>query len=203
MGVRIIVEHLDHVQVRSSIHRIAANPYAGRLADSFTSQLPDSLVGQRPASGNDANVPFFMNVTRSDADATPPLGILPIPWRDQSRTIRTNKTRFTPLHSVLNTNHVLHRDALRDANHQIQIRIHTLKNGIGGKGGWNKYGGSRRSCLFDSLRNGIKNRNPLLKLLPAFAWGDTGDDLAAVIKTQFGMATTKTTRDALNQYLCI
>src|SRR6266498_1694657 len=67
LGLGIVVEELDHVEVRSAVDRVAPDADAGALADAATGQLPDRLIGQRPGATDDADVASLVNVTRSDA----------------------------------------------------------------------------------------------------------------------------------------
>jgi hypothetical protein len=46
--LRVVHEHLDDVQVRGAVDRVAADADAGALAHAAAGQLPDRLVGQRP-----------------------------------------------------------------------------------------------------------------------------------------------------------
>ena len=62
-------------------------PTQVRLADAAAGQLPDRLVGQRAAAGNDADVALFVNVSRRDADAAAAMGILALAGRDHARAI--------------------------------------------------------------------------------------------------------------------
>ena len=67
--VRVVVEHLDDVQVRGAVDGVAADADAGGLADAAAGQLPDGFVGQRAAAGDHADVALLVNVAGGDADA--------------------------------------------------------------------------------------------------------------------------------------
>src|SRR5205823_12740938 len=86
--VRISVEHFDHVQVGRAVHGIASNTDTGRLADTTRSQLPNRLIRERAAAGDDADVSFLMNVAGSDANAAAAERILPFARRYNARAIR-------------------------------------------------------------------------------------------------------------------
>ena len=75
-GLGVVVEHLEHVEVRGAIDRIAADADAGALAVAAGGELPDRLVGQRAAAGDDADVAALVNVAGRDADAAAAVGIL-------------------------------------------------------------------------------------------------------------------------------
>ena len=60
-----------------------------------------------------------MNVPRHDAD-------LDLIRRDNTRTVRTEQQCASSLHPVARANHVTHRNALGNADDEIQIGIHRL-----------------------------------------------------------------------------
>ena len=76
MRVRVGVEQLDDVQVRGAVDRVAADADAGGLADAAAGELPDGLVGQGAAAGDDADVALLVNVAGRDADAAAAVRIL-------------------------------------------------------------------------------------------------------------------------------
>ena len=50
VGVRVVVEELEHVDEVRAVDRVAADADAGRLADAERRELADGFVGQRAAS---------------------------------------------------------------------------------------------------------------------------------------------------------
>ena len=92
----VVVEHLDDIEVRSAVDRVAANAHAGGLADAAAGQLPDRLIGQRAAARNDADVSLFMNVAGRDADAAAAVGVLALAGRDHAGTIGPDQPGLPP-----------------------------------------------------------------------------------------------------------
>ena len=97
--LRVVVEQLDHVEMRGAVDRIAADADAGGLADAARGQLPHGFVGQRAAARDDADVALLVNVTGRDADAAAAVGILAFAGRDDARTIRADEPRLACLPS--------------------------------------------------------------------------------------------------------
>ena len=92
--VRVVVEHLDDVEVRGAVDRIAADADAGGLADAAAGELPDRLVGERAAARDDADVALLVNVAGRDADAAAAGGILPVAGRDDAGAVGADEARL-------------------------------------------------------------------------------------------------------------
>ena len=166
--------------MREPGNRVAADADARALTRISSGELPDGFISQRAAARNDADVPFFVDVTGRDADAAATVGILAFAGRDDAGTIRADEPRRTALQCALHTNHIAHGNAFSDGNHQFQTSIRAFQNRVGGKGCRNKNGGSRRAGLFHRLGDRVENGDSLsavLKDLAALAGGDAGDDL--------------------------
>src|SRR5690349_12388781 len=65
---RVSAEHFEHVDEFQSVHRIASDPYTRRLPESEPRQLIHGFVGQRPAPGNNTDVPDAVNMSGHDSD---------------------------------------------------------------------------------------------------------------------------------------
>ena len=76
VGLGIVVEHLDHIEVRRAVDRIAANADAGGLADVLRRELKHRFVGQRAGARDHADVAPLVNITGRNADAAAAVGIL-------------------------------------------------------------------------------------------------------------------------------
>ena len=60
--------------------------------------------------------------------------------------------------------------------------------------------------MFDGFGDGIKNRHlvaGVFKKLSAFAGGDAGDDLGAVVEGELGVLGSEASGDALHQNFCV
>jgi len=75
-GLRVFVEQLEDIEVRSPVDWIATDAYTGALAHPEVGDLPNRFVGQRHRPGNDADATTAMNVTRSDPDPATARGIV-------------------------------------------------------------------------------------------------------------------------------
>src|SRR5215469_5486524 len=69
VGIGILIEHFNDVEMRRADDRIPADADASALPDTAFGQLPDGLVGERATAGNHANVAFLMNVAGCNAYA--------------------------------------------------------------------------------------------------------------------------------------
>src|ERR1019366_7612010 len=75
VGVGVVVEHPDDIQVRRTIHRISADADAGALAESARRELVNRLIGQGPGPGHDTDMAPLVNVAGSDPDAAAAVGL--------------------------------------------------------------------------------------------------------------------------------
>src|SRR6185503_8054227 len=116
LGLRVVVEHLHHVDVLEPVHRVAADADAARLAETELGELPDRFVGERAGARHHADRPALVDVARHDAD-------LDLVGRDHAGAVRSHQQRALAFHAVLGADHVAHRDALGDADHQVQVRV--------------------------------------------------------------------------------
>src|SRR5690606_10818711 len=62
IGVRIIIEHAQHVDVLQARNRIAADTDDGRLTQTEFSQLTSGFIGQRTRTRNDADTAFLVDM---------------------------------------------------------------------------------------------------------------------------------------------
>src|SRR5581483_3372687 len=88
LRLRIVIEHLDDVEVRRAVHRVATDADAGGLSHTARRELPDGFVGERSAARDHAHVAALVDVARRDADAAAAVRILARPRRDDTRAIR-------------------------------------------------------------------------------------------------------------------
>src|SRR5438552_1594814 len=118
----------------SPIDRIAANADAGALADAPAGELPDRLVSERAAAGDDTHVSLFVNVTGRNADAAAAAGVLAFARGHDAGAIRTNEPCLAPLHGALHLDHVIHRNAFGDADDKIESGIDGFQNRVASEG---------------------------------------------------------------------
>ena len=193
--LRVGVEKFDDIQMRRAVHRIATDANAGGLADAARGELPHRFVGQRAAARDHADVSFFVNVSGRDADAASAVRILAFAGRDDAGTIRADEPRLeVALHRAFHPHHVAHRNAFGDGDDQFQSGVRAFENRIGGERRRHKHRAGGRAGLFDGFGDGVENRNlfpAVLKNLTAFAGGDAGDDLRAVINRELRVLAPK------------
>jgi len=88
-------------------------PTQSGLAEALAGDLPDGLVRERAGAGDDANVPFFVNVAGRDADATAAGGILAGAGCDDAGAVGTKRAGLPALHGALHADHILDRECPR------------------------------------------------------------------------------------------
>src|ERR1700722_17614197 len=113
-GVRvgILVKEANRVGEGGADDRVASDAYAGGLADAELGELTDRFIRQRAGPGDDADVPFLMNVRGHDSDFA-------FAGRNDTGAIRTDEARRGVVFQVRpRANHILGGDALGDADDQ-------------------------------------------------------------------------------------
>ena len=93
VGVRIVVEQLEHVDVLQAVDRVAADADRGRLPEAELGELPDRFVGERSRARHDADAALLVDVAGHDAD-------LDLVGRDDAGTVGAEQQRLLPLHAV-------------------------------------------------------------------------------------------------------
>ena len=176
-GLRIVVEHLEHVQVRRAVDRIAADADAGALAVAAGGQLPDGFIGQRAGAGDHADVALLVNVAGRDADAAAAVGVLPVARSDDARAVWPDEAGLGAAHGLLHFHHVVDRDAFGDADDQIQTGIDAFEDRVGGKWRRNENRRNGGARFLHGLIHGVEDRHIVSEDLTAFAGRDAGDDL--------------------------
>src|SRR5438552_1054442 len=154
IGVGVFVEHLHDIDVLQSVDRVAADAYAGRLAQPTLHQLTDRLVGQCARARNDANAPLLVYLAGHDAD-------LDLVGRDDAWTVGADKDGLFALHAVTRANHVAHRDAFGDADDQVELGVDSLVDGGGGKGRGHVNNRNGCTCAFLGFLHGAVDRDSL------------------------------------------
>ena len=199
--IRVVVEHLEHVQVRQAVNRIAPDADTGRLADAPLGQLPDRFVGERAAARDDSDVALLVDVARGDADAAAAAGVLAAAGGDDAGAVRSQQSGLLAFHGALRLDHVLHRDELGDADDQIQFGIDRLEDGIGRHRGRNEHDRNGGSGLGGGLEAGIEDGDLVFEGLAALAGHHAGDNLGAILQAQPGVLRAEPARDALHHHL--
>ncbi len=123
-GFRVVVEHLDDVEMRGAVHRVAADADTGGLTDAAAGELPDGFISQSTAARDDAEVALFVNLTGGDADATAAVGIFAGAGSDDAGAVRPDEPGLFAQHGAFDLHHVVDGNAFGDADSKVQPGIH-------------------------------------------------------------------------------
>ena len=173
VGVGIVAEQLQRVDVRRADQRIAADADAGRLAQPEPRELVDRLVGQRAALRHDADAAFLADVPGNDAG-------LGLARRDDARAVRADEARRRPrLEERHRAHHVERRNAFGDADDERDAGVGRFHDRVGRKR--RRHEDHRRvgAGLLDRVAHGVEDR-PAFVRRAALAGRDAADDGGAV-----------------------
>src|SRR5690606_37336111 len=126
VGVGIIIEHLQHVDVLQAVDGIAADADSRGLAETEFGKLSHGFVSKRARTANDADATLARNVTRHDAD-------LDFVGGDQAGAVGAQQQGLFVFsaHAVANLQHVANGDAFSNADDEVQIGIDRFPDRIG------------------------------------------------------------------------
>src|SRR5262249_14905972 len=109
-GLRIVLEHAQHIDETGAVDRVTADPDAGGLADANLRQLMDCLVRQRPAARHHADRAGLVDIAGHDADLT-------FTRSNHSRTVRADEAGVFAAEITFDPHHIQDRNAFGDANY--------------------------------------------------------------------------------------
>src|SRR4051794_32469682 len=89
MRLGVLHEQFYDIEMRGAIDWVAANAHAGALADATTSELPHCFISEGATAGDNADVAFLMDVTRSFSNPAAAIGIFAFPRRDHPGAVRS------------------------------------------------------------------------------------------------------------------
>ncbi len=188
-GLRIAFEQLQHVDEVHAAHRIAADADAGALAEPGVGGLEHGLVGERARTRHDADAAFLVDEARHDAD-------LAFARRDDARAVGTDQARPRSGERCLHSHHVVDRNALGDAHHQLDAGIGRLEDGVGGERRRHIDDAGGGAGLSDGIGHGVEHRQVQV-FFTATAGRDAADHLRAVLDALFGMERALLAGEAL------
>ena len=119
---------------------------------------------------------------------------------DEAGAVRADEPGLAALHGGLHPHHVIDGDALGDGDDEVEPGIDRFEDGVGRKGRRHEDGADRGAASGARLRP--RYRRPALVLredLAAFAGGDAGDDLRAVVERKLGVGRAEAAGDALHE----
>src|SRR6185436_692554 len=122
LGLRIVVEHLEDIDVLQAVDGVSAHADAARLSETDRGQLAHRLVGEGAGTRHHADRSALVYVAGHDAD-------LDLVRRDDPATVGADQQRLAGLHPIAGLHHVQDRDALGDADHEIEAGIDRLVDG--------------------------------------------------------------------------
>ncbi len=179
IGIGVVVERPHDVDVLETVDRVATDAHRAALAQPEFGDLRHRLVSERARARDDADATLAVNVSGHDAD-------LDFIGRNQAGTVRPEQQgllatgRLLVLHAVAHQQHVLHGNALGDADRQIEIGLHRLPDGGSRACRGHIDDGNRgaRGCL--GVGHGAVNGNAL-EIFAGLFRVDTGDEAVLAI----------------------
>ena len=188
--IRVFSEGFQGVDESGPDERIAADPDAGALPDAPGGELVHRLVGQGTAPGNASHPSRAVDVARHDPD-------LALPGRDDAGTVGTDEAGVPAPEKAADLQHVPRRDPLGDADHQLQIGVGRLQNGVGRKGGRHEDHAGVGSLPGSGFPNRVVDGEAVVPGA-SLAGSDACDHPGAVAAALGRMKAALTARDALN-----
>lgn len=87
LGIRVLEEELDDINMFCAGERVTANADAKRLSEADVSCLRDSLVGESSRTGHNADLAWLVNVSGLNTHLAPQRV-------DDTRAVRSDEARF-------------------------------------------------------------------------------------------------------------
>mmetsp|Transcript_52783 Transcript_52783/g.115792 ORF Transcript_52783/g.115792 Transcript_52783/m.115792 type:complete len:241 (-) Transcript_52783:344-1066(-) len=126
LSLRILQKPLQAVNEVGSVERIPSDADTCGLSQSGHGCLMHRLVGESSRSADHTDLSLLMDVARHNSD-------LALTRLDDARAIGPNQPSLRLCHQrLLDLNHVLLRDALRDAHNKRNLSIESLQDGGSG-----------------------------------------------------------------------
>src|SRR3954453_13746459 len=186
---------IDEVRARQ---RIATDADRGRLAE--VTRLTDCFVRQRSGARDDADRTGTMDVSRHDAD-------LRLARRDDAGAVRSDETRrrlarrgvarVRLLQVVVRLDHVVDRNAFRDADDQLHPGVRGFHHRVGRERRRHEDERAIRARFFARLAHAVEDRKAFVRRA-ALARRHAADDLRAVVAALNRVKGSFTSGDALN-----
>ena len=152
--------------------------------------LEHGLVGERARARDDADPALLVDEARHDAD-------LAFARRDDARAVRPDRgATVESRERRLDLHHVVHRDALGDADDELDAGVRRLEDRVGREGGRHVDHRRVRAGLRDRVAHGVEHRQPEV-LLAAAARRDAADQLRAVVEALLGVESALLAGEAL------
>jgi len=124
---------LDDIEVARAVDRVAADADGGRLAEALRGELEDGLVGESAGAGDDADMALLVDVAGGDADAAAAVALVAGAGRDEAGAVGPDEAGLLACDGALHADHVLDRNALGDADDEVEAGVDALEDGVGGE----------------------------------------------------------------------
>src|SRR4051812_10860803 len=174
LGLLVLLEELDDVDEVRARDRVAADADDRRVAEATLCQLVADLIGERARARHQADVALAEEVRRDDPDVG-------LARREDAGTVRADETgRVRALQVCVDPQHVVHRNALGDRDHELAAGVGGLEDRICGER--RRHEDHRRvgACLCHAVVEGVEHRRAL-HVLAALAGRDAADQVGAVV----------------------
>ncbi len=195
LRLRVVLEQAQHVDEVHAAHRVAADADAGALAEAEARGLEHRLVGQRAGARHDADPAGLVDEARHDAD-------LGLARRDYARAVRADEARVVALEGLADTDHVVDRDALGDADDQLDAGVGGLEDRVGRAGRRHVDHADVGAGLAHRVVRGVEHRQAEV-LLAAAAGRDAADQLRAVGDALLGVERALLAGEALADHAAL
>ena len=179
LGLGIAIEQVQRIHKIRPDDRIAADPNRSRLSNPPLRKLMHGFVSQRARPRNNPDRTFLVNRSRHDPDFA-------FARRNNSRTVRPDQPRAPVLQKLPRLHHVERRDALRDANDQVEFGVGRFHDRVRGKRRRHKNHGRVSARLVRSFAHRVEN-GPAFVRSSALARRDSTHNLRAVSRAGLGM----------------
>src|SRR5579862_4993551 len=169
LRLRVVVEHLEHVEMGCAVDGVAADADAGALAVAAARERPHGLVSQGAGARDDADAAALVDVAGGDADAAAAVRFLALAGRHEAGAIRADEPGLAALHGRFYFHHVLDRDAFGDRDYEVQPGVDSFEDGVGREWRRDEDDADGRPRLANGFGDGVEDRRLVLEALAAFA----------------------------------
>ncbi len=175
VGIGVVHQHLHSLLSGGAHDGVAADADAGALAHARLGHLVNGLIGERARAAHDADAAGIVDEARHDA-------ALGLAGCDDAGAIWPHEAAFGFVFEVgFHLHHVLHGDALGDADDDFDSRIGSLHDGVGCEWRWYEDDGNIRPAELHGVGDGIVNG--LVQMAGATLAGrNATDEVGAVFK---------------------
>src|SRR5262245_3608128 len=188
LGVRL--EAAEDVDERAADHRVAPDPHDAALTDAALRERLGDLVGQGPAAADQPDPAGLEDLRRHDADGR-------LPGADDARAVRADEGLVPAPEMGVDPHHVVCRNALRDADDEVDAALDRLVERVGGEAGRDEDHRGVRVGLADRVGDRVEDRDAV-DALPGLARRHARDDVRAVRLVARGVEGALAPRDALD-----